>query len=125
MPVIVALTLAVLALALAWALWCAVSAARGQAPTVRHRYLLLVLEALALVQALVLGIGLVVQGGRSGGAVVEIVGYLIATLVVLPIGAALAHGERTRYGSIVLAVAGVTLAVLSLRTGQVWSVTRA
>jgi hypothetical protein len=123
--VIVALTLAVLALALAWALWCAVSAALGQAPTVRHRYGLLVLEALALVQALVLGVGLIVQGGRSGGAVVEIVGYLMATLVVLPIGAALAHGERTRYGSIVLAVAGVTLAVLSLRTGQVWSVTRA
>jgi hypothetical protein len=123
--VIVGLTLAVLALALAWALWCAVSAAVGQAPTIRHRIGLLVLEAVALVQALVLVVGLVVAPGRSGGAVVEIVGYLIATLVVLPIGAALAHGERTRYGSVVLAVAGVTLAVLSLRTGQVWTVTRA
>jgi hypothetical protein len=123
--VIVGLTLAVLVLALAWALWCAVSAALGQAPTVRHRIGLLVLEAVALVQALVLGVGLVVDGGRSTGAVVEIVGYLVATLVALPIGAALAHGERTRYGSVVLAVAGVTLAVLSLRTGQVWAVTRA
>ena len=122
---IVGLTLAVLALALAWALWCAVSAALGQAPTVRHRIGLLVLEAVALVQALVLVVGLVVEPGRSAGAVVEIVGYLIATLVALPIGAALAHGERTRYGSLVLAVAGVTLAVLSLRTGQVWTVTRA
>lgn len=122
---IVALTVAVLALALAWALWCVVSAAVGQAPTVRHRYGLLVLEAVALVQALVLVIGLIVQGGRTGGAVLEIVGYLLATLVVLPIGAALAHGERTRYGSLVLAVAGVTLAVLSLRTGQVWAVTGA
>jgi hypothetical protein len=121
---IVGLTLAVLALALLWALWCAVSAAVGQAPTVRHRVGLLVLEAVAVVQALVLVVGLVVQGGRTTGAVVEIVGYLIATLIVLPIGAALAHGERTRYGSIVLAVAGVTLAVLSLRTGQVWAVTR-
>jgi hypothetical protein len=123
--VIVGLTLAVLALALAWALWCAVSAAVGQAPTVRHRIGLLVLEAVALVQALVLVVGLFVEPGRSTGAVVEIVGYLIATLVVLPIGAALAHGERTRYGSLVLAVAGITLAVLSLRTGQVWTVTRA
>jgi hypothetical protein len=123
--VIVGLTLAVLALALAWALWCAVSAALGQAPTVRHRIGLLVLEAVALVQALVLVVGLVVEPGRSAGAVVEIVGYLIATLVALPIGAALAHGERTRYGSLVLAVAGITLAVLSLRTGQVWTVTRA
>jgi hypothetical protein len=122
--VIVSLTLAVLALALLWALWCAVSAAVGQAPTVRHRVGLLVLEAVAVVQALVLVVGLVVQGGRTTGAVVEIVGYLVATLIVLPIGAALAHGERTRYGSVVLAVAGVTLAVLSLRTGQVWTVTR-
>ncbi|MHC1559362.1 hypothetical protein ACR9E3_10415 [Actinomycetospora sp. C-140] len=122
---IVGLTFAVLALALAWALWCAVSAAVGQAPTIRHRVGLLVLEAVALVQALVLVVGLVVLGGRTTGAVVEIVGYLIATLVVLPIGAALAHGERTRYGSVVLAVAGVTLAVLSLRTGQVWTVTGA
>jgi hypothetical protein len=123
--VIVGLTFAVLALALAWALWCAVSAALGQAPTIRHRIGLLVLEAVALVQALVLVIGLFVEPGRSAGAVVEIVGYLIATLVALPIGAALAHGERTRYGSVVLAVAGITLAVLSLRTGQVWTVTRA
>lgn len=122
---IVGLTFAVLALALAWALWCAVSAALGQAPTIRHRIGLLVLEAVALVQALVLVVGLFVEPGRSAGAVVEIVGYLIATLVVLPIGAALAHGERTRYGSVVLAVAGITLAVLSLRTGQVWTVTRA
>jgi hypothetical protein len=123
--VIIALTLAVLALALVWALWCAGSAIIGQAPTIRHRVGLLVLEAVALVQALVLVVGLVVQGGRSAGAVLEIVGYLIATLVVLPIGAALAHGEPTRYGSVVLAVAGITLAVLALRTGQVWTVTRA
>jgi len=123
--VIVGLTFAVLALALGWALWCAVSAVLGQAPTKAHRVGLLVLEAVALVQALVLVIGLIVQGGRSGGAVVEIVGYLIATLVVLPIGAGLAHGERTRYGSVVLAVAGVTLAVLALRTGQVWRLTGA
>lgn len=122
---IVGLTFVVLALALAWALWCGVSAAVGQAPTVRHRIGLLVLEGVALVVALVVVVGLVVEGGRATGAVVEIVGYLAATLVVLPIGAALAHGERTRYGSIVLAVAGVTLAVLSLRTGQVWTVTGA
>lgn len=122
---IVGLTFAVLALALAWALWCVVSAAVGQAPTIRHRIGLLVLEGVALVVALVMVVGLVVEGGRSTGAVVEIVGYLAAMLAVLPIGAALAHGERTRYGSVVLAVAGVTLAVLALRTGQVWTVTGA
>lgn len=122
---IVALTVAVLTAALVWALWCAGSAIAGQAPTRAHRLGLLVLEVVALVQALVLVVGLIVQGGRAGGAVAEIVGYLIATLVVLPVGAAMAHGERSRYGSVVLAVAGVTLAVLALRTGQVWALTRA
>ena len=122
---IVPVVVAVIVAALAWALWCLVSAALDQAPTVRHRLGLVVLEVVAVLQALVAVVLLVVQGGRSGTGVAEIVGYLIASVVVLPIGAALAHGERTRYGSVVLAVAGLTLAVLVLRTGQVWEQTRA
>jgi hypothetical protein len=123
--VIVPVGIAVMVAALAWALWCLVSAALGQAPTVRHRLGLVVVEVVALLQALLAVVLLAVQGGRTGAAVAEIVGYLLASVAVLPIGAALAHGERTRYGSLVLAVAGVTLAVLVLRTGQVWGQTRA
>ncbi|WP_433799630.1 hypothetical protein [Actinomycetospora sp. CA-084318] len=108
---------------LAWALWCGGSAAVNQAPTYHHRLALVGLEVLALVQAVIAIVLLVVSPGRSAGAVAEIVGYLIALVVVLPIGAALAHGERTRYGSVVLAIAGVTYAVLVLRTYQVWAVT--
>jgi hypothetical protein len=108
----------------AWALWCAVSAAVDQAPTYRHRLALLVLEVVAVAQALVAVVLLIVQGGRGAGAVAEIVGYLIAVVIALPIGAALAYGERSRYGSVVLAIAGVTLAVLLLRTTQVWEATR-
>jgi len=122
--VIVPVSATLEALSLAWALWCAVSAVVGQAPTVRHRLGVVGLEVAALAQALLALVLLIVTGGRSGAAVTEIVGYLIATVVALPIGAALAHGERTRYGSIVLAIAGVTLAVLILRTQQVWEATR-
>lgn len=121
---IVGLAVALLVASLAWALWCAVSAAVGQAPTYHHRLALVVLEGVAIVQAVIAVVLLVVQGGRTGGAVAEIAGYLISTVVALPIGGALAHGERTRYGSVVLAIAGVTLAVLVLRTNQVWEVTR-
>ena len=110
--------------ALAWALWCGGSAVVGQAPTYPHRLALVGLEVVALLQAVVAVVLLVAAGGRTAGAVAEIVGYLIAMLVVLPVGAALAHGERTRYGSLVLAIAGFTLAVLVLRTTQVWEVTR-
>lgn len=118
------LSVAVIVAALAWALWCALSAAFGQAPTVRHRLGVVVLEVAALVVAVVAVVLLIAQGGRGATAVAEIVGYLIATVVVLPIGAALAHGERSRYGSVVLAIAGFTLAVLVLRTQQVWEATR-
>jgi hypothetical protein len=110
--------------ALAWALWCGVSAIVDQAPTYHHRLALLVLEVVALLQAVLAVVLLVVQGGRTVGAVAEIVGYLIALVIALPVGAALAYGERTRYGSVVLAIAGVTLAVLVLRTTQVWEATR-
>jgi hypothetical protein len=110
--------------ALAWALWCAVSAAVDQAPTYGHRLTLLGLEVVAVVQSLVAVVLLIIQGGRGAGAVAEIVGYLIAVVITLPIGAALAYGERTRYGSVVLAIAGVTLAVLVLRTTQVWEAAR-
>ena len=121
---IVGLAVALLVASLAWALWCAVSAGVGQAPTYHHRLALVVLEAVVLVQAVIAVVLLVAQGARTGGAVAEILGYLISTVVALPIGAGLAHGERTRYGSVVLAIAGVTLAVLVLRTNQVWEVTR-
>lgn len=121
--VIPAVGIAVMVAALAWSLWCLVSAAIGQAPTVAHRLGLVVLEILAVLQALVAVVLLLVSGGRSGPAVAEILGYLIATVIVLPIGAALAHGERSRYGSAVLAIAGVTVTVLVLRTGQVWEAT--
>lgn len=110
---------------LAWALWCAVSGLVDQAPTYYHRLGLVGIEVVALAQAVIAVVLLVVQGGRTGGAVAEIVGYLIALLVVLPIGAALAYGERNRYGSVVLAIAGFTVAVLVLRTTQVWEATGA
>lgn len=112
-----------IAASLAWALWCAVSALVGQAPTMRHRLGLVVLEVAAILVAVGGVVAVFVVGGRTATAVVEILGYLIAVVVALPIGAAIAQGERTRYGSIVLAVAGVTLAVLVLRTYQVWEYT--
>ena len=123
--VITGLAVALMVAAAAWALWCAVSAAVGQAPTYYHRLALVVLEVATLVQAVLAVVLLVAQGGRGGGAVAEIAGYLISTVIALPVGAALAHGERTRYGSVVLAIAGLTLAVLVLRTDQVWTATRA
>ncbi|MCV2396431.1 hypothetical protein OEB99_19135 [Actinotalea sp. M2MS4P-6] len=47
-------------------------------------------------------------------------GYLITTLLVLPVAGAWAFAERTRWSSVVLLVASVTVAFLQLRMVQVW-----
>ena len=78
-----------------------------------------VLELGLLAQAII-GIGQLVSGDRDvNGAV--FVGYLLGSLVFLPLAVAWALGERTRGGTAVLIVAGLVLPVLVVRTQQVWS----
>ena len=48
-------------------------------------------------------------------------GYVVTQLVVLPIAAAWAFAERTRWSSVVLLVAALTVAFLELRLVQIWS----
>ena len=114
----------VMVAALAWTLWCAVSALVGQAPTMYHRLGLAVLQGVAVVYAVALVVALITEGGRGGPGIAEILGYLATALLTLPVGAWLAQGERTRWGSAVFAIAGFTLAVLVLRMSQLWETTR-
>lgn len=57
------------------------------------------------------------QGPADG---VTFWGYLVTTALVLPIAAAWAFAERTRWSSVVLLVAAATVAFLELRMVQVW-----
>lgn len=57
----------------------------------------------------------------SGGGSVTLFGYLLAGLVVLPIGFVWSLAERSRGATAVLAVAGLTQAFVVVRTLQVWS----
>lgn len=77
--------------------------------------LLAVLEVGLLVQA-VIGIGQVVGGGDDLG--VTFVGYLVAAVVVLPLGLLWSLGERSRGATAVLLVALLTVAFLVLRVVQ-------
>ena len=74
------------------------------------------LEAGLVVQAVV-GIAQVVGG--SGDPTVTFVGYLLAVLVVLPLGLLWSLGERSRGATAVLIVALVTVAFLVLRLVQI------
>jgi hypothetical protein len=76
------------------------------------------LELLILVQAAVAVIRLI--GGTRPAAVPTFVGYLLGSLIVLPFGVLWALEERTRWSSVVLAIAGVTVAVILLRMNVVW-----
>lgn len=72
-----------------------------------------------LVQALALG-WIDLTGGHDPDPV-TFYGYLLTGLA-LPVGAGWAGVfERSRWGSVVIAVAAVTMAVLNMRLPQIWS----
>ena len=79
-----------------------------------------VIEAGALVLLVVAGVQ-VGDTDLSGGRVVTLFGYLLAGLVVLPIGFVWSLAERSRGATAVLAVTGLTQAFVIVRTLQVWS----
>jgi hypothetical protein len=79
-----------------------------------------IVEAGALVLLVVAAVQ--VGGADLGGAdAITLFGYLVAALVLLPIGFAWSLAERSRGATAVLAVAGLTEAFVVVRALQVWS----
>ncbi|MCY7401975.1 MAG: hypothetical protein LH477_13680 [Nocardioides sp.] len=56
----------------------------------------------------------------GGGSAITLFGYLLAALVVLPIGFIWSLAERSRGATAVLAVVGLTEAFLVVRALQIW-----
>ncbi len=78
-----------------------------------------VIEVASLV-LLVLAATQVGDADLAGGRVVTLFGYLLAALVLLPIGFVWSLAERSRGATAVLAVAGLTQAFVVVRSLQVW-----
>ena len=78
--------------------------------------LLALLEAGLVVQAVV---GIAQLIGGSGDPGITFVGYLLAVLVILPLGLLWSLGERSRGATAVLIVALLTVAFLVLRLVQI------
>lgn len=92
-------------------------AAFDRLPPRLHLQGLLLLQIALLVQA-------VVVLGRLGGwdgSTGELLGYLVVSVVLVPGGMVLALEERTRWGTLVLAAACLTVAVVIVRLLAVWS----
>jgi hypothetical protein len=116
---LVSTTVTVTLVLAAWAGWLAArdrAAGRGVLAGLAVTELLLAVQAgLALVR-LVGG-----AGAMSGaGEVVTFLAYLVGSLAALPLGGVWAHGERTRWGAAVVAVAALTTTVLIVRLQVIW-----
>jgi hypothetical protein len=80
---------------------------------------LALVELLLLVQ-LVVSIVLVAGGARAKTDTVEFFSYLVVALIV-PVGAGFwALVERTRWSTMVIGVAGFTVAIMQARMEQIW-----
>jgi hypothetical protein len=106
-----------IALSLGLALWAGISAALDRLLPKAHLQLLFVLQALVLLQA---GVA-VVRAGEWDGPKGELFGYLAVSAVLVPGGLVLAVEERNRWGTLVLAAACLTVAVVVVRLLAVWS----
>lgn len=108
-----------LGLCLVVAVWTVLMLVRDESPPGDRYFALLgALLAVALVQAVV---GLVLLAGTDRdvpGA--TFVAYLLTAVLVLPVGAALALVERSRWGTGVLLVAVLTVAAMEARLLDLW-----
>lgn len=99
--------------------WTVVMVVRDQSPpSDRYFALLGLLLLVTLVQAVV---GLVLLAGTDRdvpGA--TFVAYLLTAVLALPVGAALALVERSRWGTAVLLVAVLTVAAMEARLVDLW-----
>ena len=75
-------------------------------------------EVVALVLAGAVGVGMGRGADIDGPA--TFIGYLAALVLGMPIAVVWAVGDDTRWGGLVLTVAGVALAVIVLRMQSLW-----
>lgn len=117
-PVWTPLTWAVAGSALALAAWAGWRAVRDRPVILRQLIAGGVVEALLLVEVVVAAVRS--ANGDGPADAWTFWGYLLTTAVLLPVAALWSFAERTRWSSVVLLVAALTVAFLHLRMEQVW-----
>jgi hypothetical protein len=99
--------------------WCLASGIRGRYLNQTQYSGLLALSAIIVLQSLIAGVRLI--AGAHPVDYYTFIGYLLTTFLMLPAGVSLARMEPTRWGSIIAGGAALTVAVLTLRSSQVWT----
>jgi threonine/homoserine efflux transporter RhtA len=59
--------------------------------------------------------------GHEVSSTATVIGYLIGNVLILPIAVVWAWAERTRWTPAVVALGGVTVAVMTGRLGMMWA----
>ncbi|MFD5089737.1 hypothetical protein ACFWMR_04000 [Amycolatopsis thailandensis] len=101
------------------AVWSFVQSVRKKLPDNALLAGLAVVELL-LVAQLVIGVVLLIDGGRPG-SMATYLAYLVGSLVVLPLGTFWALAERTRSSTAILGIACLAIPVMVLRLHEVWA----
>lgn len=113
------LAIVVMIASLVIGVWCLATGVRGRFINQQQYTALLVLSGVVVVQSVVATIRLI--AGAHPVELATFVGYLLTTVLFLPAGISLARMEPTRWGSIISGAAALTVAVLTLRSLQVWT----
>lgn len=80
----------------------------------------LALTALSLIIQAFITLGVLVSGAEAKGDVIEFYGYLITALLV-SVGAGFwSLAERSRYSTLIIGAANLTVAIMLLRMWQIW-----
>lgn len=74
----------------------------------------------ALLVQVVLAIVKLADGQKAHGGLAVFIGYLAGSLLILPAAALWGLGDRSRWGSGVVLVGYLVIAVLTVRMQQVW-----
>lgn len=110
---------AVIVVGLLFAAICLVTALLKKAPGTLQVAAAAVLEV-ALLAQLVVAVVQLIRGERPE-EFATFLGYLVASIVVVPLAVLWAAVERDRWSSAVLGVAGLVLVILVVRLQQVWT----
>jgi hypothetical protein len=116
--VIAVLAYVVMALSGAMVVWGLVTAVADKPPGKAQLLFAAAVEVVTIVQT-VIGFEVLAQGFRPVELATTI-GYLIGIVVLIPVAWFWANVERTRFSGVVLAVAGLAVAVMTLRLLQLW-----
>lgn len=106
------------ALAAALALWSSVRAVRDDPVAGVQLPAMIAVEVALAVQAV--AIGVTQARGHDVADGVLLWGYVITSLLLLPLAFGWAFVERTRWSSVILGVAAAVVVVLQVRIWQLW-----